>query len=277
MSDLVPERASGVAEDRAVAAGARRARATAATDLVRSRFPHDLGVSYGPSPSHQYDLYMPRGEPAGPALVFLHPGSFIAGSRSHVAYLGMPYLERGAIFVTADYRLADEARFPASAEDVESALALIRADVARRGGDPDAIFLAGHSSGATVAAQVGLHPGAGSPAEAVKGLVLISGVYDLRLLDDAVVDREHARYLEDIAAEVADVPPHVITVSGEHDHPTAVSESVRLAGALGALGGAVERYVCAGADHSDATRTFATPGRDVAEAGARMMRLPFAD
>jgi acetyl esterase/lipase len=60
---------------------------------------------------------------------------------------------------SVNYRLAADAPWPAQAEDVAAALAWVRAHIAERGGDPDRLFLFGHSSGAMLAALTGTEDG----------------------------------------------------------------------------------------------------------------------
>ena len=67
-------------------------------------------------------------------------------------------------------------------------MAWLRANVAEHGGDPDRIVLVGSSAGAThiasYAAMPELHPD-GEPG--IRGLVLLSGAYDLPSFDDEAV------------------------------------------------------------------------------------------
>ena len=115
------------------------------TAAVRAAYPHLLGVAYGTAPRQTYDLYLPRAEPAGPVLVFLHGGGFRAGEAGEVGDHGLPYLQAGGIFVAMGCRL--------------------------RGGDPEGIHLSGHSAGAVLAARVGLCRSPGLDPDLVKGLV----------------------------------------------------------------------------------------------------------
>ena len=243
------------------------------TAAVRAAYPHLLGVAYGPAPRHTYDLYLPRAEAAGPVIVFLHGGGFHTGEAGGVGDHGLPYLQAGGIFVAMDYRLVPDARFPESAADVERGLVAVRDEVRHRGGDPERIHLSGHSAGAVLAAQVGLHRSPGLDPDLVKGLVLISGTYDLGRQPEEVVDRSSPRYVADLCAGIEHLPAHTITVAGDCDFPHARRDAVRLAEAICALGGSAEQFVEQDADHFAANRGFVTPGAAVAEAVKSMMGL----
>lgn len=266
---------SGAQSEQAPRAAVDRAREAmvARTAEVRAAYPHLLCVAYGPAPRHTLDLYLPRSAPAGPVLVFLHGGGFRGGETGQVGDHGLPYLQAGAIFVAMGYRLAPDARFPESAADVERGLLTVCDEVRLRGGDPGRIHLAGHSAGAVLAAQVGLRRSPGLDPDLVKGLVLISGTYDLSLQPEDVVDRSSPRYVADLCAGIEHLPAHTIMVAGDRDFPHARRDAVRLAEAIRALGGSAEHFVEQDADHFAANRGFVTPGGAVAEAVTSMMGL----
>jgi acetyl esterase/lipase len=83
-----------------------------------------------------------------------------------------------------NYRLAPEHRWPSGAEDLGAAVAWLAANVAAHGGDPSRIVLMGSSAGATHAAG---YVGMGTAHPGVRGVVLLSGAYDLPLFDDASI------------------------------------------------------------------------------------------
>lgn len=254
------------------AAPGREAMVTA-TAAVRAAYPHELAVKYGPATRHVLDIYLPAWEPAGPTIVFLHGGGFRGGEAGAAGGHGLPYLQAGAIFIAMGYRLVPDARFPESAADVERGLAAVRDEVRRRGGDPDRIYLSGHSAGATLAAQVGLRRSPDLDPHLLKGLVLISGMYDFDRQSEEVVDRSSRRYVADLCAGIERLPVHTITVAGDCDFPHAQRDAVRLAEAIRARGGSVEHFVEPDADHFAANRSFVTPGGTVAEAAKAMMGL----
>ena len=91
------------------------------------------------------------------------------------------YFARNDILgINATYRLAPGAPWPAGAEDVGNVVDWLKKNANQYGGDPDKIFLFGHSAGAThVASYVfdrSLQPTGG---HGVAGAVLMSGRYRL--------------------------------------------------------------------------------------------------
>jgi arylformamidase len=255
---------------------ARRAEAMARTVALRAEFQHELGVPYGDHPRQVMDLYYPASPAQAPVLVFLHGGGFRVGEPGRDGYVGRPMLERGGIFVSMGYRLLPEVSFPNTCEDVERGLDWLRHEIAARGGAPERIYLSGHSAGAMLAAWVGLRPTTSAPSlppDLVKGLVLISGMYDLTGRPSEAVDPASPRYVPRLYEALERVPEHTILVVGEHDFPQVPPDARSLAAAIRARGGTVELFVEPNADHFVAHRSFVSAEGQVFLAAARMMRL----
>jgi acetyl esterase/lipase len=131
------------------------------------------------------DLYRPAGS-GWPVMVFIHGGGWTSGDKSYraggadiYANIGRFYAARGIGVAVISYRLQPEVAWPEQLDDVAHAVAWVHANVARYGGDPETIVLAGHSAGGQFAARVALDPaplGAlGVDRRVVKGLVSVSG------------------------------------------------------------------------------------------------------
>ena len=88
------------------------------------------------------------------------------------------FARHGVLGINANYRLAPAAQWPAGAEDVGRLVAWARRHGAQHGGDPNRIYLIGHSAGANHAAAYtfdkSLQPADGP---GIAGAVLISGRY----------------------------------------------------------------------------------------------------
>jgi len=156
----------------------------AAAPPVQESMATDL--AYGPHARHRLDVHAPtdaRG-PLRPVLLFVHGGGFVKGDKAIAGSFAHANVCRWAVrhgFVGArmNYRLAPEAPWPAGGEDVGAALQWLRSHVGRHGGDPQAIFLFGHSAGAAHVATWLVQAGSSPAARAgVAGCLLLSGNYD---------------------------------------------------------------------------------------------------
>jgi acetyl esterase/lipase len=205
--------------------------------------------------------------------VFLHGGGFRAGEPGSFGYHGRPYLASGVIFASMGYRLVPDARFPESCDDVEAGLEWLWSNVADRGGDPDRIYLSGHSAGAMLAASVGLRPRNQAIPDLVKGLVLISGMYDFTNQSSDIVDRDSPRYVASLTEAIERAPDHTVVVAGEKDFPPAISGAHAMHEALQSRGASAELFIEEGADHFRANQSFVVEGGAVFTSTRQMMKL----
>jgi acetyl esterase/lipase len=137
-------------------------------------------LAFGDDPAQRLDVYRPEGAADAPVVVFVHGGALTRGDKNANAevYANVMYFfaRHGVVGINTNYRLAPEHRYPSAALDIGSAVAWARANVADHGGDPDRIFLVGHSSGGTHAATWAYDPAIhGAAGPGVAGLVLLSG------------------------------------------------------------------------------------------------------
>lgn len=140
------------------------------------------GVAYGPRPRQQLDIYMPWRAAEAPVVVFLYGGSWRSGSRSDYKFVGDALASRGFITVVADYRLYPQVSYPTFLQDSAQAVAWVAEHCVAYGGDPDRIYLVGHSAGAYNAAMLALDPrwltAHGRSPRILAGWVGMAGPYD---------------------------------------------------------------------------------------------------
>jgi len=92
-----------------------------------------------------------------PVVVFFHGGGWVIGGiDSHDGQVREMVNRTGMVYVSVDYRLAPEARFPAAAEDCYAATQWVAANAADIGADAARLGVAGDSAGGNLAAVVAL-------------------------------------------------------------------------------------------------------------------------
>ena len=84
-----------------------------------------------------------------PMIVMVHGGGFVFNdSQSRQAQLMYRYFrDHGYACASINYRLAQEAAFPAGVEDVKSAIRFLRANAEKYGYDPERFAIWGESAG----------------------------------------------------------------------------------------------------------------------------------
>jgi triacylglycerol lipase len=142
-------------------------------------------VAYGPYERNGLDVFTVSSSGAPkPVLVFIHGGGFTRGAK-HTS--GSPFYDNvgvwaarnGLVGVTINYRLAPQSRWPSGIEDLTALVGWLQKHAAQYGGDPQRIFLWGHSSGAAHVADYIAHQVSTGHDSALAGAVLTSGFYDL--------------------------------------------------------------------------------------------------
>jgi arylformamidase len=105
---------------------------------------------------HVLDIYTPE-KPTNkslPVMFWIHGGGWQVGDKSDVALKPKVLTERGVVFVSTNYRLLPEVTMDVLTRDVAASLGWVHRNIARHGGDPQRIFVGGHSAGAQLAALI---------------------------------------------------------------------------------------------------------------------------
>lgn len=100
------------------------------------------------------DIYALGREGAHPIVIYLHGGAWREGDKSRVDLKPRAFREAGYLFVSANYRLSPQAKFPAHVQDLAKAIAYVHDHAPGYGGDPSRIQLLGSSAGAHLVSLV---------------------------------------------------------------------------------------------------------------------------
>jgi acetyl esterase/lipase len=220
------------------------------------------------------DLYLPR-RPTGdlaPAVITIHGGGWMTGSKDEVALDVLPYLAMGFAVVNVDYRLVTVAPAPAAAQDCRCALRWVVRHAAQYGIDTGRLVLAGSSAGAHLALMAALAPPSagldglcpGNEELRVAAVVNFFGVVDVADLLSPPHQRgfavgwigerpdrdKIARWLSPISY-VNGGAPAILTVHGDADPVVPYEQAVRLHRALDQAHVPNRLYTVPGGHHGD--------------------------
>lgn len=232
------------------------------------------GVAFGSDPRQKLDIYSPAGARNAPVVIFFYGGSWQTGQRADYAFAARALAARGFVAVVPDYRLVPAVRYPAFVEDGAAATAWAAANIARHGGDPARIGVAGHSAGGYIALMLALDQrwlaAAGAPG-AVKAAVGLAGPYDFAPFEPggaaaaAFGHEPDAGMTQPITHARADAPP-VLLLTGDADDTVRPRNAIALAAALTAKGAAAETRVYPGVGHIGIILAVSKPFRGKAPA-----------
>jgi acetyl esterase/lipase len=216
-------------------------------------------------------------EPKSPVMVWVHGGGLVMGDKASSKDLASKpeYFtsKLGFILVSINYRLLPEGLYPTNVQDVADALAWVQNNIAGFGGDPQQIFLMGHSSGAELVAQVATDATflrkAGKDLSLVKGVIAIEGSYGVTA-PGADTKRLQANFGPQWQKALAvgnvkrgnGIPPFLLLhVKG--GSPTVADSESQALGFAKALSGAGVRYEVVSLDHVEhfgANERLGVPG-----------------
>jgi len=139
------------------ASGGPSAPAAAGVDLVK-----DLDYVGKGNPRQTLDILVPKDHATKkrPLVVFIHGGGWLAGSKGD----GMGVIQTIAatgdyVAATINYRLTQEARWPAQIYDCKAAIRYLRGNAAKYGIDPDHVGVMGISAGGHLVSVLGTSGG----------------------------------------------------------------------------------------------------------------------
>jgi len=231
-------------------------------------------IAYGEGPRNLLDIYMPAAKPEkAPVIVFFYGGNWNSGSRADYLFAGEAFASQGFVTVIADYRLYPEVKFPDFLYDSAQAFAWARKNIASYGGDPQRMYLAGHSAGAYNAAMLAYNPdylkGVGVELSAVKGFIGLAGPYDFLPLTGNLT-KEIFGFPDTSPATqpISFVPPKpgsrlvpALLLTAPEDRIVNPGNSLRMAAKLRAGGGSVKELSYPELDHARMVGALAAPLR----------------
>ena len=231
------------------------------------------------------DVYSPQTGSNLPVVVWVHGGGWMRGSKNEVDLKPAAFVEKGFVFVPVNYRFIPQVIMDAIVRDVAKSVGWVHANISRRGGDPNRIFLMGHSAGAQLAALLCADSryieAEGVPRTSIKGCVPVDGdTYDVPLQVATATARrkslkqpppkmghpekfgnlERQRELSAVnhVAPNRGIPPFLLIHVADHTDTTA--QAYRLWAALDQAGVPARLFGAEGTDHVKLDRDLGAAG-----------------
>ena len=229
-------------------------------------------VAFAPDLGLSLDIYRPQGPDAksGATVLFFYGGGWQRGQREQYRFVGRRLAQQGVLAIVADYRTFPRAGFPDFVEDAARAVAWTSQHARQYGGDPQRLYLAGHSAGAQIAALLGtdqryLARHALRPDD-LAGVIGLAGPYDFVINGQYTqVFGPSAQWPRAQAINFVDgnEPPFLL-IHGDRDRVVETRDSVDLDAKLRAAGVAATLLILPGGGHSAPLAGLYDPDRSPA-------------
>ena len=154
---------------------------------ARANLNCQLDIAYGDGPNETLDIF-PAAKPNAPVVVFIHGGYWRSLDKSDHSFVAPPLHDMGACVVVVNYALCpgtpnEPVTIPDIAMQMTHALAWVWQNIAKFGGNPKDVIVAGHSAGGHLAAMLlacdWKAVDKSIPAHWIQKALSISGLYDL--------------------------------------------------------------------------------------------------
>jgi acetyl esterase/lipase len=100
------------------------------------------------------DVYAPTEGKNHPVVVWIHGGGWKAGDKKGVQQKPQAFVDKGFVFVSTNYRFVPNVTVKEMTSDIAKAIRWVHDHAQDYGGNPNSIFVMGHSAGAHLAALV---------------------------------------------------------------------------------------------------------------------------
>ena len=104
----------------------------------------------------ELNIFAPRKASNENVMVYIHGGNWNSGKKSLYNFLGTRFARKGIVTVVIDYPLSPEATYLEMSEASSLAIKWVKENIKKYGGNPDRIFVSGHSAGGHLAALISL-------------------------------------------------------------------------------------------------------------------------
>lgn len=255
-------------------------RYTTDSTAVRASYPPRT-FRYGPSADETLDWFAPARAGSAPVIVFIHGGAWRGLTKEDSAAPAPTFIEAGAHYVALNFATIPKVRLPDMVEQCRRAILWVRENAGRLGGDPERLYVVGHSSGGHLAGVMLTTDWAalGASTTILKGGLCASGSYDL----EPVMLSARSSYVKLSEDEKLALSPirHVgrvrcpVTVAyGDRESPEFQRQSRAFADALKAGSKFPSELIAlAGVNHFEVAETLNRPDGVLGRAVLKLMGL----
>ncbi|WP_452223618.1 alpha/beta hydrolase [Lacinutrix chionoecetis] len=120
------------------------------------------------------NIFEPRKTEAAknPVVIFVHGGYWTEGDKKTYGFLGRNFAKNDVVTVIPGYSLSPEGNYDTMAKEIAQAVQWTKNNIEAYKGDPNQIFLMGHSAGGHLIALISTNPKYLEDKNVIKGVIL---------------------------------------------------------------------------------------------------------
>jgi len=182
---------------------AHRARWAEASQGARATLRCSLDLAYGSAPGEKLDVFRPPGDGLAPVQIYIHGGYWSSNDKADCSYVALGFTGAGCVTIVINYGLIPGVDMTELVRQCRMALCWVFRSARKFGGDPQRIYVTGHSAGAHLAVMLlttdfaAIDPTV--PRDVIRGAVALSGIYDLEPIRLSFVNKTLNLTEEDVA------------------------------------------------------------------------------
>lgn len=245
---------------------------------TRRRLRCELDVPFGPSAEEYCDIF-PASAPGAPVLIFIHGGYWRILTAGDHSFAAAGLAANDVTVVVANYALCPKVGIDEITRQMRALVAWTYNNVARFNGNPERLFVAGHSAGAHLTAMCALTDWKRDynlDNRVIKGIIPISGLFDLeplqytflqddlRITDPLIQSHSPLRILRS-------VPVPMLISYGMDEPDEFLRHSTEFLKGWQEAGNAARLYPQEGRNHFNAITDLADPKSDMVTTILRFM------
>ncbi|EPC5667221.1 MAG TPA: esterase [Serratia liquefaciens] len=157
---------------------------------AKAQTPGIYDIHYGMGVAERLDLFPAARQPS-PLLVFIHGGYWHSQRKEEACSMAATFTQHGVAVATLEYTLQPEATLAEIVREVRSAIAWLYHHAGQYGIDPERIFVSGSSAGGHLCGMLIADDWQHRyqvPVNVIKGVLALSGLYDIRPLCDIYIN-----------------------------------------------------------------------------------------
>jgi arylformamidase len=200
---------------------AHRARWAEQSRQARDTLSCVLDVPYDPASGERLDIFRPQTAGLAPVQVYIHGGYWISNDKKDCSYVALGFVGAGLVNVAINYSLIPQATMAEQMRQCRTAVRWVADHIRDYGGDPERIYVTGHSAGGHLAVNLLTDPDIVSGR--IKGVTSLSGIYDLEpvrlsFVNDKLGLSEHdVATLSPLRLQPRDTAPQLLLTIGGNE------------------------------------------------------------